>query len=56
MQPALPVEWFTIPEAAARASVDPTWLEQATPGGWVTSPVVRGERLAPSWALEDVVD
>jgi len=48
MQSVLPVEWFTIPEAAARTGVDPVWLEQAAAGGWVTSLVVRGERLVSS--------
>lgn len=56
MQPALPVEWFTIPDAAARAGVDAAWLEQATAGGWVPSLVVAGERLVSSWALEPIAD
>lgn len=56
MQVLVPVEWFTIPDAAARAGVDPTWLEQATAGGWVPSLVVAGERLVSSWALEQLAD
>ena len=54
MQVMLPVEWFTVAEAAERAGVDPVWLEQATAGGWVPSLMVRGERLVSSWALEQL--
>lgn len=55
MQTVLPVEWYPVAEAAARAGVDPAWLEGAAAGGWVTSLVVAGERLVSSWVVEELV-